>query len=938
MKRLTALFLVLGLILGMPVTPYAEYGTLNVNDLYEHGQEEADGEIFYEIGKNNISSEIKLLMDLGLIEHYYPQESLKRTALKEFIKLACGGDFLYDKYFPDSNSEIQTLSFNEALIAMMDMTGYAYFAKRNGGNEMDYYSTASNYGILDGVNLAEAKKRLTAEQFFKMAYNTLNVSLVSYDNSYYKINENNTILSSNLKLTKVTGIVKANSYTSLNGLGESGEKRIRIEENDYSIGQIKDSDEYLGFYVIAYADEDDQIVSLSVDKSKNKMMEFDNSSELEESSSKQSFIYYDDKGKKRTVKIDRYADLMYNHCSVTAYSSDFYTIKNGTIKLIDNDNDGSYDVVIKKEYNSFKPLSKSDFDYTVTDRTGNVYDMSELIKDKKYHGIRDIDGNSITYDDIKVSGNISVLTKKDSNVVTEIIVFDDIKYEGEYMSYYPMQEEYIIGEKTFKLSEVYSRLNNNKIPYELGANVLVYLDPLGRIIDTETTTTEYKYAWLITIAEEGSGEVKIKMFTQDDKMMVYDTAKKVKLNRTKIEASRLKQRDEVYRDGKTREQLIKYKLSSEGKLTDIKTADESNMGFGAHKAVGDTSFQKNLNHYDYYAENGNTGGNMYSLYNSGGKIFASKYLFSPTDTYLFIIPSKYYRNKYGDELFSVERTMPSGYGRFSLNLYDVSSDMVVGAAVKTSGDLKNEYMHDPVGATMVQKVSTIYDEYSDQAITNVFAENISSTYSINWMQYPLEDMGTNVLNASWDADATLFKKYTKANYNLDLTAWENVKTMSDLKPGMIVKPGPFRRDYITSFRTYFVYDETKEFDDQMFEYASDVDSDMYDETTYELLPRGTYNTGGNHHGVTEDRFCGEYLCAFGKVVQKTKNGMIFNAKKGAPEEWNRLLEVTSDKIVTFVDTNDETIVKGTFAEVQTGDYLFLDMTESTLRGIAVYRK
>ena len=75
-----------------------------------------------------------------------------------------------------------------------------------------------------------------------------------------------------------------------------------------------------------------------------------------------------------------------------------------------------------------------------------------------------------------------------------------------------------------------------------------------------------------------------------------------------------------------------------------------------------------------------------------------------------------------------------------------------------------------------------------------------------------------------------------------------------------------------------------------------------------------------------------------RILQKTKNGMIFNAKKGAPEEWNRLLEVTSDKIVTFVDTNDETIVKGTFAEVQTGDYLFLDMTESTLRGIAVYRK
>ena len=937
MKRLTALFLVLGLIFTVPISSYAEYGTLSVNDLYEHGQEESDGEIYYEIGKNNISSRVKLLMDLGLAEHYYPQASLKRAALKQFIVIACGGDALYNKYFPEENSETKTLSFDEALIAMMDVTGYAYFAKESGGDISNYYRTAQRYGIIDGVNLNDARKKFTAEQFMKMAYNTLTVPLVSYNYSYYKINEDSSVLKSQLKLTKVNGIVRANSYTSLNGLGNAGEGRIRIEQTDYSVKNIKNSDEFLGFYVNAYIDEDEKIVSLSVDENGNKMMDFDNSSELEESSSKQNFIYYEN-NKKKTLTVDRYADLIYNYSPVTAFSSDFYTLENGTIKLIDNDGDGSYDVVIKKEYTSFKPLSKSDFNYTITDRLGNVYDISELLRDEMYHGIRDVDGNPLTYDDIKISGNISVLTKKDSNVVTEVIVFDDIKYEGEYTNYYSSKDEYKIGDRVFKLSRIYSLLNNNKIPHELGSNILVYLDLQGRIIDAETSTVEYKYAWIVGMTKETSENMMIKMFTQDNKMMVYEAAKKIKYNGYRIKASQLMSKNEIYRDGKVREQLIKYKINSNGMLTEIQTADESNMGIGVHKSVGDTSFQKNLNHYDYYVENGNTDGDRYVLYNTGGKIFASKYLFSPTDSFLFNIPSKDYRDKYGNELFSVERAMPSGYGRFSLNLYDVSSDMVVGAAVKVSSDLKNEYMHDPVGSMIVRKVSLIYDEYSDRTITNVFAENVSSSYEINWMQYPLDDMGTNVLNASWDTDANLFKKYTKANYNLDLTAWENVKTMDDLKPGMIVKPGPFRRDYITSFRTYFVYDDTKEFVDQMFEYASETDSDMYDENTNELLPRGTYDTGGNYYGVTEDRFCGKYLCAFGKVIQKTKNGMIFNAKKGEPDEWNRLITVTSDKTVTFVDTVSDKISKGTFAEVQTGDYLFLDMTESTLFGIVVYRK
>lgn len=90
---------------------------------------------------------------------------------------------------------------------------------------------------------------------------------------------------------------------------------------------------------------------LSVDENGNKMMDFDNSSELEESSSKQNFIYYEN-NKKKTLTVDRYADLIYNYSPVTAFSSDFYTLENGTIKLIVTMATGSYDDCYQKEYTS----------------------------------------------------------------------------------------------------------------------------------------------------------------------------------------------------------------------------------------------------------------------------------------------------------------------------------------------------------------------------------------------------------------------------------------------------------------------------------------------------------------------------------------------------------------------------------------------------------
>lgn len=215
--------------------------------------------------------------------------------------------------------------------------------------------------------------------------------------------------------------------------------------------------------------------------------------------------------------------------------------------------------MLSKGIYKFKPTVNRILIYTITDRLGNVYDISELLRDEMYHGIRDVDGNPLTYDDIKISGNISVLTKKDSNVVTEVIVFDDIKYEGEYTNYYPSKDEYKIGDRVFKLSRIYSLLNNNKIPHELGSNILVYLDLQGRIIDAETSAVEYKYAWIVGMAKETFENMKIKMFTQDDKMMVYEAAKKIKYNGYRIEASQLMSKNEIYRDGRFASSLLSIK-------------------------------------------------------------------------------------------------------------------------------------------------------------------------------------------------------------------------------------------------------------------------------------------------------------------------------------------------------------------------------------------
>ena len=55
-------------------------------NIYEHGFEEYKGEVYYKIGENNINSRVKLFMDIGIIDSYYPDASLKRTIMKKLIK------------------------------------------------------------------------------------------------------------------------------------------------------------------------------------------------------------------------------------------------------------------------------------------------------------------------------------------------------------------------------------------------------------------------------------------------------------------------------------------------------------------------------------------------------------------------------------------------------------------------------------------------------------------------------------------------------------------------------------------------------------------------------------------------------------------------------------------------------------------------------------
>ena len=902
-------------------------------NIYENGFEEYKGEVYYKIGENNINSRVKLFMDMGIIDSYYPDASLKRAVMKKLINYLYGTDVLYDKYFGDGANEQKTLTFNEALYALLDMTGFSRIAELDGGKFEAYINVANKNNFLDGINVSEAQKKLTAKTFFDLAYNVLfKVPLVKttdggktyyLDNSKYFINDL-------LGYEKVTGVVKANSYTSLDTLDSAGEGKIKIGEVCYDADKIADFDDYLGFSVIAYINRDKDIVSLAVDESSNKMMKFDNSSEIVSNTKKQTFTYYDEKDRKKNLSIDKDAYLLYNNVMYYGSAVDFYPINNGTEVLIDNDNDNVYEVVIKREYTSFFIKSKNENMSTVTDKNGTIYSLKEMLDDSLYRGIRNFKDEKIEFNSISSSYGISVLTMKDTNVVTELIVCDESVDEGIYTTVSNKKNECKIGDKTYKISDVYLKECNGKLPYDGGSYVQVYLDSLGTVINSESTNLSMRYGYLMGIRSEAFDTVYFKLLNEEGEIKQYGFGNKILFNNIKIDSCDILSKAEIYDSlrASCKKQLIKFKTDSKGNITEVQTASAYNCGFANKKSKTDNDFQLNLDYMDKYEQSSWPDSIQYKLYYySSMSALAGKYREDPDKTKVFVLPDDSEADN--EELYRVALygTGFTNTWRYAVNLYDVDDEYNIGAAVFKRDKLMNA-SYGAGDSYLVLSSKEVWNEKTEETETNIsfIAPRVDYSWNAAASVYPGYENDTSLVNYYYGVAGSpggvlcnkLMNTYIKSTY----------KTFADLKPGCVIKYSTNYLNYLSGYAIEFAYNKNLAPEKQAYEYA--------------MLPNSFYNTENYEdvEALNDRNYYSKGLTAFGKIVKKCDNGFIFNADaKSACTDavMDRRFNVESSANALVYHYETEKYDSITVGEIEADDFAFVNVRYGSIHQIIVFR-
>lgn len=892
--------LIITLSACMLLTPTVSYAGLwdyvMEDNLYDHGIEEANGEIYYTAGTNEIGRPVKFAMDMGLITNYTPGTTVTRAELKAALKLLFKGDYMYENYYK-TGEEDKILTVDEAIVVFMDAAGYeAYFETEGKSSATAYYIEASRRGLLKGINYSDAKKKLTAEQFYTMFYNALYMdtfkTLWVGSTPTYIFSEE-TLLESELKLTAISGVVKANSYTSLNGEPAVGKETIKIGNTEYRYTGLKDVDTYLGYSVEAYINEDGELCSIAVDERYNTMQVFNDEVEVKASGDRTVFQYYDDNGKVKTIRLDKYADVVYNHQAYPGYTADVFNIKNGYMQFIDHDGDKLYDAVLIYDYTSFMPKAKYTEDYSVTDKLGTKYDLSAIVEDKNYRGIFNSDGEAATFDDISMRFGISLLTAHDTNIVTELNIIAETTYEGKYLSYNPNKKApYVVDEKNLMIAATYLKESGDKFPHELGDRVLVYLDPRGKVINSVVVGDRLKYGYVRRMAYEQvlGTDVKMQLFTEDERMVDYEVADKLEYNGMSVKEEYLVNggASELYNKGVLKKQLVRYMVNADGQIKQLDTATV-NTAAGAYNE-GD-GFEIN---YDCDTQGG--------LFYTGGavKSFGSKYRLNSAKTFVFNIPSdddeRYYRM---DSLSEIYNNL-----RYSVKIYDADEYYTPGAIIIDRGktaDAQYIYYDSSASFFIIQK-GQFYEQVSDETLDYM-------TYRLGWWEQTAYKNPDHCFNA----------KQTGVTYGGG--RYQSIETWDDLRVGDMAE---FTKDYLgraVVFSPTLALDYTMPLENQVFEVAR---------VNGELAMAG----------IDEYKFYGSDLIAFGKVVKKHSEGIVFNAHADnnfGDKKWNRTIICGESQDVNIFNYRDEKCELKKFTDVQEGDFIFIEMDQGYIQAMTVYR-
>ncbi len=525
------------------------------------------------------------------------------------------------------------ITYNEAFKMLVVALGYGQDAVTKGGWPVGYITIASNLKLFEASDKIDADGYVTrgvAATLIVRAGNTETVKHTVSDGSIILEDlGGKTLFFESLGVSKIRGIINANSATSLDNPSGVGLNEVKIGTEYIDAGNTN-AKEYLGYYVDAYCVEDVGYKALVVVpvKEKNNVLRLASTSNITATGSYPSKIeinYYNNDGRQRHVKAEN-CDVIYNGAAYLGFSLADISIDSGEVVLLDNNSDGIYDVIFINEYETYvvKNINKDTLD--IFDVYGRNLDLdvdSDQVQIIGSNGVY-TDTEGIFVDDI-----LSVQKSRNGQVVKVQIVKKSVSGKVEAINTTDGRTKLRINGTNYYVDKEFDTIvHPDKVDYYPGLEAVFHLDAEGKIVHITTgTTSGWKYGYILSavVSDEDDDKIYFRLYTEANAFERFEVVEKVNVDGANKKVAALTGADSAWMS----RQLIRYQ--AEGNV--LKKIDTEVRGTNET----DDSLSK-------------VGGINNAKYASTPKIFYNgneTLLAGTNDTVVFTIPSSssYYNDK-----------------------------------------------------------------------------------------------------------------------------------------------------------------------------------------------------------------------------------------------------------------------------------------------------
>ena len=481
---------------------------------------------------------------------------------------------------PNTFSPDAHITYSQACKLIVDVLGYRNYAEIKYGEYPEgYIAMAAELEVNKGVKNVKWNAELTTEDAVQMLYNAGCAEIFKFSgtdaNGNPKYETDGTDLFASNDIYYAEGIMESNGICSIKD--DNAQLGVFIISGKKYVAADVDLTNLVGCSVKYFYRDDkvsQKLLWATTDTRFIKVIDL-KAEDLAVASPEYTMtniVYYESDGKVESLKINSLADVIYNNTRCGIPTIDDVKPMTGTIRLIDNNDDEYYDVVIVNEYNNmFVTHIVEEKNQIFAKYNKAVYfdDYEEvvIIKDGKEATINDIDNQAI----------ISFIVDKDNKKLYLYPVNDTFKATVKKTETYRGRTVYEFDNDKYRMSNAYKAIIDDPEEYavipQIGKTYNIWLDIFGEVAEIQEVSGNLQYALLMSVREGEAYEdceVYTRLLLPDGNKVTGAINKKVLVNGVKKTATEfLADTRLTDENGEFMVQVVQVAFDDEGDLKKI---------------------------------------------------------------------------------------------------------------------------------------------------------------------------------------------------------------------------------------------------------------------------------------------------------------------------------------------------------------------------------